>query len=85
MGVGEYGGGNPREVVWQGLEQCMEKSGRIKDQSKGYNWQAAVTAWMQGGRASKEKSQGGTRVPTLDNAWMLVLVFKPENTGRAAV
>lgn len=84
-GRGEGGRESRREMVWQGLEQCVEKSGRIKDQLKGYNWQAAVTAWMQGGRASKEKSQGGTLVPTLDNAWMLVLVFKPENTGRAAV
>lgn len=83
-GRGVGGQESRREMVWQGLEQRVEKSGRIKDQLKGYNWQAAVTAWMQGGRASKEMSQGGTRVPTLDNAWMLVLVFKPENTGRAA-
>ena len=75
------GGIQERDSV---AKQHMERSGRTKEQFKEHKWQAAVTACVQGGRASEEKQQGGARFPILDNAWMLVLLFlKPENTRRA--
>lgn len=34
------GKGSRKEMVWLGLEQCMERSGGMGAQFKGYNWQA---------------------------------------------